>query len=591
MDCTGPAESENVTGWSLAERLLRIPIELSELERPEEFVERAAAALANALGADVVIRWFDVEPEPYAPDEPGSVRLIVTQQDAPFAAVDVTPPEPFTAETKRILDHVAVDLTHGINAISNRMHRVLQQDLRDIIRSEKSLEELTRSATAMGVERLGAEAAVLLIRKNAAFRAMASAGEWPQDPEAVTRLQEIAKTGIEAAGPMLHPGGFVTCPVATSAPARLVFLLRYSPQHPKHGISFPVLEELARVAAPYLDARWRDAVLIELLELNRASEETSTAEMYDRALRTAVNLVPGSEAGTLLTRATPDEEFEFQAALGFDLDGLRTHGVSEEEERAWYGSDERGWLLGLPRVLNRDDTDLEKFGSDSSPSLAPEVALYDRIQSTLCLPVLRDGEVMAVLNLDNLSDPKGFGRDSAQLAHLFGAPLASLLHRQQTRDLLRRAALTDELTGLANRRAFDDAVERELARSTRSGTEPSVLLMDLKHFKEINDRFGHDAGDAALVEVARALRESLRATDLPARRGGDEFVALLIETPAAEAGPIVQRVKDSIARIVIGDVRLKVNVGVATAPDDGDDAVELLRIADERMYLDKLGPR
>src|SRR5690606_21786255 len=124
----------------------------------------------------------------------------------------------------------------------------------------------------------------------------------------------------------------------------------------------------------------RDLVLTELLELNRASEETSTSEMYERALHTAVKLVPGSEAGTLLTRATPEAEFEFQAALGFDLQGLRAVTVSEAEERAWYGPDEQGWRLGLPRILSRNDTDLDEFGYETSPSLAPEVALYDQIQ-------------------------------------------------------------------------------------------------------------------------------------------------------------------------------------------------------------------
>jgi len=578
--------------WSLAERLLAIPAELSRLKYPEEFVEGAARAGARALGVDFAIHWFGSPQEPLTSPGSNVVRLMVLQQDSPFAAIDLIGHEPFSPQIKTMLDHLATDLTHGLDAITHRLVRDAQRALLGILRTEDDPDELVRKATSLSVEHVRAEAGLFLSRHTTGFHVLASVGDWPVEPNAIPRWQEAAERGIEAAGAMTHPGDLVTCPVASSSPARLVLLLRFAPGHATHGTSFPVLDELVRTAAPYLVAGQRDLVLMELLKLNQVSQDTDTTELYGRVLRTAVEVIPGSGAGTLLTRQNPGEPFEYQAALGFDLEGLRSSTFSEADMQAWYGPDDHGWHRGLPRILSRNDVDIDEFGAATNPGADPKATAYASIQSTLCLPVLRDGIVMAALNLDNLVDPGAFGTDSTHLAFLFGSPLSSLLHRQQTHELLHKAALVDELTGLANRRAFDQALERELARASRTGSQPSVLLLDVRGFKLINDRFGHEVGDQALILMGDALKRSLRATDLPARRGGDEFVALLADTPAAEAVLIAERVRDTISSIIIrDDVRLAVNIGAATAPADGDTATQLLRVADERMYLQKMAGR
>jgi diguanylate cyclase (GGDEF)-like protein/PAS domain S-box-containing protein len=117
---------------------------------------------------------------------------------------------------------------------------------------------------------------------------------------------------------------------------------------------------------------------------------------------------------------------------------------------------------------------------------------------------------------------------------------------REREELLRRVeamARTDELTGLANRRAWDEELRRELARGARSGEPPCVVLLDLDHFKRFNDERGHQAGDAFLREAAMAWRMQLRVTDFLARYGGEEFAVLLPDCPPGEALEILERLR------------------------------------------------
>jgi len=153
-------------------------------------------------------------------------------------------------------------------------------------------------------------------------------------------------------------------------------------------------------------------------------------------------------------------------------------------------------------------------------------------------------------------------------------------------------AATDSLTGLTNRWAFEQALATRLAESERYGRPLAVLLIDLDAFKEVNDAYGHAAGDEALVAVAGALRRGLRGSDLPARLGGDEFVALLPETDTARALALAERVRAEITtlRITVGaaTVQPTASVGAAATTDHSHvDAAGLLAAADRAAYAAK----
>jgi len=162
-----------------------------------------------------------------------------------------------------------------------------------------------------------------------------------------------------------------------------------------------------------------------------------------------------------------------------------------------------------------------------------------------------------------------------------GVMLALLRSRADTLILsLDAAARTDALTGVLNRRAFDDRFDEELARASRTKRPLTLLLIDIDGFKSINDRFGHQAGDRVLQQVANAFSQG-RTIDKVGRLGGDEFALLLPETSASGATELADRLKPSMEPAV--------SVGIASWPDHGTTAAELHEAADCALYAAKHG--
>ncbi|MGZ4270970.1 MAG: GGDEF domain-containing protein [Solirubrobacteraceae bacterium] len=147
-------------------------------------------------------------------------------------------------------------------------------------------------------------------------------------------------------------------------------------------------------------------------------------------------------------------------------------------------------------------------------------------------------------------------------------------------DAMRHYALRDPLTGLANRRALDERLAYEVARHSRHDERFAVLALDLNGFKGVNDRFGHDAGDEILRDVAEAMVEAVRAQDTVVRLGGDEFCVLAPLTDRARADGLEQRVLDALATVTAGPEGMSASVGSAIFPGDGTRPEQLLAAAD-----------
>jgi diguanylate cyclase (GGDEF)-like protein len=163
-------------------------------------------------------------------------------------------------------------------------------------------------------------------------------------------------------------------------------------------------------------------------------------------------------------------------------------------------------------------------------------------------------------------------------------------------DLMRRLehlSRVDALTGLGNRRAFDEALTMELARARRTGRPLSLVMIDVDHFKVFNDRHGHLAGDEALAEVARVLSEAARAEDRAGRVGGEEFALLLPGADEASAGGIAERVRQAVQanRGRFGPLTVSLGVAGWDAERHGDDGAGLRAAADARLYAAKAGGR
>jgi diguanylate cyclase (GGDEF)-like protein len=212
----------------------------------------------------------------------------------------------------------------------------------------------------------------------------------------------------------------------------------------------------------------------------------------------------------------------------------------------------------------------------------------------------RPGPFVPVILLTALDDPasraRGIAAGADEVAtkpvHPFELRLRvrAMLRIQQLTGELERAnrrwqllARTDELTRVRNRRGLMTTLEREFHRAARYGAPLSVIELDLDHFKQVNDRFGHAAGDALLKRVARALRHGLRQVDVVGRIGGEEFVVVAPETSAREAVVLAERLRQAVAATGI-----TVSCGVATLGQvEARDAEQLLAHADHALYRAK----
>ena len=152
---------------------------------------------------------------------------------------------------------------------------------------------------------------------------------------------------------------------------------------------------------------------------------------------------------------------------------------------------------------------------------------------------------------------------------------------------LQTNAVTDPLTGLYNRRLFAESFEKELNRARRYGLPLGIVLLDLHHFKEVNDKYGHPRGDDVLKAAAATLQKALRTSDSAFRIGGDEFALLLPQTDSSQAMALSRRIEAVFAE-TLRDLQLAFPVtmdyGTANFPQDADQADQLIRVADERLY-------
>ena len=242
-----------------------------------------------------------------------------------------------------------------------------------------------------------------------------------------------------------------------------------------------------------------------------------------------------------------------------------------------------GWALAQGTAQNVPDATTHPFARQ-----LPGTAVVK--ESVLLLPLVAGDRKLGIISCWRT----GAGRFSArdlEAASLFAHVAASAWHNAHLYAELLSAAMTDPLTHLYNSRWLRDAAERDLRRAARDGQPLALLLLDLDHFKMVNDGAGHAAGDLLLQRVAMQLRAAVRGTDAVVRLGGEEFVVLLHAADAGRAARVGEALRLGVRKIPTPRscplARLTVSVGVAAHPEHGVDLDQLLAAADRAMYAAK----
>jgi diguanylate cyclase (GGDEF)-like protein len=202
-------------------------------------------------------------------------------------------------------------------------------------------------------------------------------------------------------------------------------------------------------------------------------------------------------------------------------------------------------------------------------------------------------EYLGVLSIARRGRP--FSREEEELLEYLAGQAIVSIENASLHATVERQAVTDELTGLANARAFRSILDRELERSRRFQSPLGLMMVDLDNFKQVNDRYGHQQGDEVLASVAAVLRDLSRDIDAPARYGGEELAVVLPQTDADGAVRLAERMRETVERLRVprvggrGSLRVTASFGVASVPETAADREELVAAADAALYRAKRG--
>ncbi|WP_028059176.1 sensor domain-containing protein [Candidatus Solirubrobacter pratensis] len=248
------------------------------------------------------------------------------------------------------------------------------------------------------------------------------------------------------------------------------------------------------------------------------------------------------------------------------------------------GTGTTGWAVANRRTRNVPNTMLDELSNVVAGT-------PDEAEAFVCVPLLAEGRVLGALNVYRAGADVAFTDAEVELVERFATMAALAYDSARQRETLREQVKTDGLTGLLNHRACQERLKAELDAALASNRTVGVVLIDLDHFKVINDVHGHAEGDRILQAAAARLRSVVRETDAVGRLGGEEFVLILPGVDADGAEDAAERARAALAELTVRGRPLAASAGVAVAPDDGVDGPALLESGDAALYWAKRSGR
>jgi diguanylate cyclase (GGDEF)-like protein len=348
---------------------------------------------------------------------------------------------------------------------------------------------------------------------------------------------------------------------------------------------------------------------LDLVSLLKASQILSNEVGLRNVLTRLISIVC-ENAGAQVARLLLLSEGSYQLEANIDGDGITVLQARPLDLNA--ASDPQFPLSLLRYVIRTGAEVIEDSITGVSRFAADPYVQLQQPRAVMCLPIRHGGQTGGILYFENRLAEASFTQERVEFLRMLGAQAmisisSARLHdslerrvaerTEQLEDANRKLAtlsITDGLTGLANRRHFDDVLRAECARATRVGQPLAVIMLDVDYFKLFNDRHGHQAGDACLIRVAQALAAGMRrAGDLTARYGGEEFSIVLPNTGADEARQTGEALRRAIEDLGIchegaDGQQVTISVGIAIQPPPGAaDPDALLRLADAALYQAK----
>ncbi|HET8759082.1 MAG TPA: EAL domain-containing protein [Solirubrobacteraceae bacterium] len=239
-----------------------------------------------------------------------------------------------------------------------------------------------------------------------------------------------------------------------------------------------------------------------------------------------------------------------------------------------------GWV-----VRNRRTRNVPNVRFDTISTVVPGTDNDD--EAFVCVPMLAHDRVVGTLNVYRVGAGREYTDAEVALVERFATMAALAYDSARQREHLRHQAATDGLTGLLNHRGAQERLRREIETAAASGAPLSVVVVDLDHFKRINDSLGHAEGDKVLAAAAAKLRAVVREGDAVGRLGGEEFVLVLPGVCGDVAAEAAERARTALGQVFVGRGRVESSAGVATYPEDAREAAELLAHADAALYAAK----
>jgi two-component system, cell cycle response regulator len=294
---------------------------------------------------------------------------------------------------------------------------------------------------------------------------------------------------------------------------------------------------------------------------------------------------PNASAQLLLDKVADEFEFKRGVVLGGESRELTL--------MAYRGPGEPGTAHpGLDKVVEdafeQHRTILSKKPDpEENPRLA---ALMPFARNVVVVPLFAEGAPVGVLILEHPSKTARIERRLVVMVEQFAAHAALTIRNAWLLEQVQKMAETDALTGVANRRIFEETLQKEMARSERNGDQLTLLMVDVDHFKSFNDTHGHQEGDNVLQGVAAALKDASREFDVVARYGGEEFAVIIPSCSTKESLVVAERLRKSISTVKAA-APVTASGGVATYPAHATDMGSLIKAADEALYESKRAGR